>query len=799
MTKKPGGTKKPDSKPPADKRRPVYVTSRLRYFDGEFLKTRDFVDEQDYHVDRQTRHEARLHAPGILEGLGVWQTDDQKNSLSVTVDIGSAADAEGNQILVSRPTEVVLNPVAGDGDYIVDIKFDEAPTSVQPGSGGATRFTQRPGNMLAIGTSLRPGAVPLARVRVTDGVIDTIDTDYFSSSGPTQKYAGVKLPGPSGNDVTLRVENVADNPNGYYPDDNNCNPPDYKVLLSASGGLKLDGDGLWVPNTFVGSDGKVSIGKSYPDAPEDYLEVWDGPGDDAHRLLGVTDEVIHAYSNTVIGANGKVSIGKSYSFSELEALQGYLQVWSPSNDRPLLSVTDDALAVAGAATVSGRMSIGTTSVPTNPLEIYDGSGNPLLSVSNSDGLTVTGKATVSKTLTASGGIAISATQIDADGQVAIGKSSGAPSSPLEVYDGTGSPLLTVSASGVLAVTGMATVSGTLVANGGIAIGTTSAPANPLEIYDDAGSSLLSVSGSDGLLVAGMASVDGVLKALEYSFPASATPGDTSPVITARKVPAGQGNDDGIERSELILFAANDTTHEFGPDSITLRAPALRLQTYSASVGDIDNDAGCQDRIYVDPDGRVSMGKSYYPDNASNWLEVWDPSKAGSGDSALLEVHDDKINTSVPLNANAGLTVGSDGLTLNGASSLFGDYVPINLTLQYDDNAKAQTASYTAEAVSSDGFVIMLMSGKKDEDNWYGDLNIQTQAPGSGDWKNVAYCSVDWNINSGTNVRVPMQSTMTLVRKGYVWRVQANTNYSGNDGKDNHKVTIAGWWVPLGNS
>lgn len=748
--------------------RPDYVISRLRYFSGEFLATQDFIAEQDYHVDRQVRHQAQLHAPGVMEGLEVSKGAD---AVSVNVSFGSALDADGNQILLSnekgnasgqRNVAFASNPPT-DGEYIVYIEFCEDGDA--PKNGENTRFTQEPGDMLHIGTSLPDGAVQLARVRVQNGEIDGVDHECFSSSEPTRKYAGLRLPGMSGDVGTVQIQNVQTNPDGVYPDDDDYTNANYKVSLSASGGLVVDGDGLWMPDTLTGSQGKVSIGKNYSGTPEDYLEVWNGSGTDANPLLVVTEGAIHAYSNTVIDADGKVSIGKDYKSGDLD---NYLEVWNPdktdSGDSPLMSVSDSRIDASvqlnanGGLVVSntligtdGKVSVGNASIaPSNPLEVYDESQNQLLRVSDSDGLSVTGKASVSEELTAEstlnvtglltarGGLTVSNTQIDANGQMAIGKSSGSPSNPLEVYGESGNPLLTVSSG-------------------------------------------------DGLTVTVETTVLGALAASEYTFPTSATPGDTPPTITARTVPTDQGGTDSTERTELILFASNDTTNKtYGPDAITLRAPALRMQTYSdPSVGTIDDAAGCNDRLYIDPNGKVSIGKSYYPDNASNWLEVWNPSKTGSGDSALLEVHDDKINTSVPLNANAGLTVGSDGLTLNGASSLFGDYVSI-------DDFGGQTAS-------SDGFVIMLMSGDKNEDNWYGDLNVETKAPESNEWKVVAYCSVDWNVGDGTNVRVPMQSTMALVRKGYSWKVQWSTNYSGNDSKNNKDVEIEGWWVPLGNS
>jgi hypothetical protein len=94
-------------------------------------------------------------------------------------------------------------------------------------------------------------------------------------------------------------------------------------------------------------------------------------------------------------------------------------------------------------------------------------------------------------------------------------------------------------------------------------------------------------------------------------------GDSSPVITARTIPAGQGA--SFERTELILFHGNDGTANSGSDTITLRAPLIRLQTYNnAAVGDINNNAGSNDRFVVDPDGKIACPMWRVTRVVDNW-------------------------------------------------------------------------------------------------------------------------------------------------------------------------------------
>ena len=105
-------------------------------------------------------------------------------------------------------------------------------------------------------------------------------------------------------------------------------------------------------------------------------------------------------------------------------------------------------------------------------------------------------------------------------------------------------------------------------------------------------------------IAGAGIVGTTMTAPTYLFPALA--GDPSPVITARTVPVGQGA--ANQKTELILFHSNDPNNGSGSDQITLRAPSLSFQTYNnAGVGDINNNLGYNERMYINPDGNVGIG------------------------------------------------------------------------------------------------------------------------------------------------------------------------------------------------
>ena len=82
------------------------TTQRLRYFDGEFLRSGDFTDEQSYHVDMRRLLNHELHLSGIVTGLQIVQDQNSVPSttaLFYSVAPGFAIDQVGREIYVSAP------------------------------------------------------------------------------------------------------------------------------------------------------------------------------------------------------------------------------------------------------------------------------------------------------------------------------------------------------------------------------------------------------------------------------------------------------------------------------------------------------------------------------------------------------------------------------------------------------------------------------------------------------------------------------------------------------------------------
>lgn len=262
------------------------------------------------------------------------------------------------------------------------------------------------------------------------------------------------------------------------------------------------------------------------------------------------------------------------------------------------------LLVAGPASVTGAMNVGGLLSPNAGLTVP--AGQALISngtFTANAGATVQGGALQAKSgatisgaqLQATAGAVISGGVLQATAGATISGGLLTASGGLQVPAGQ-----TLSANGTFAATAGATVSGgALYANGGLSVA-----AGQSTVIGGSLSATAGATVSGGLFRASAgATVTGPLEAGTLTFPAPA--GDLAPTISARPVPTTQGGTN--ESTELILFHSNDAYNGAGPDFITLRAPAIRLQTYSDSnVASIDSVAGSNTRVQIEPDGKTVL-------------------------------------------------------------------------------------------------------------------------------------------------------------------------------------------------
>lgn len=179
---------------PANYEQPTYLDKRLRYFDGQFLKDQDFIDEQKYHIDRTRRLSRSLQVSGISEGLAVTVPGNDR----VTVNPGVGVDPKGRLIVLANPEEISVvsyrNQTVSLFISYQEIEADRA----QEGTEGNRRWHEKPLIQVAgEDTTTFSEAIVLANLNVDkDGVVKVDNS--------VRQYSGVYLPAAGGKGPILR-------------------------------------------------------------------------------------------------------------------------------------------------------------------------------------------------------------------------------------------------------------------------------------------------------------------------------------------------------------------------------------------------------------------------------------------------------------------------------------------------------------------------------------------------------------------------------------------------------------------
>lgn len=185
---------------------PQYPTKRLRYFNNQFLKDQDFIDDDAARIGHERAVLRSLWVAGVCEGLVVtYPTPNKPPSVSA----GVAVDKTGQMIVIDQPTDGLANPSAlADGDYFVHISFLESEDDKATGQGALdyTRWKQTPAiNATAKAAALPDGVVILGSCTVAGGL--------FVGAGTTtgRQYSGLRLPGSNqGVAATLQNSGASD-------------------------------------------------------------------------------------------------------------------------------------------------------------------------------------------------------------------------------------------------------------------------------------------------------------------------------------------------------------------------------------------------------------------------------------------------------------------------------------------------------------------------------------------------------------------------------------------------------------
>ncbi len=174
----------------------------MNYFERQFLRAQDLIDEQDYAQDRRTRLVRLLHTPGVAEGL-VVSAGGAAGTISVAA--GTAIDTSGRLIVLLTPITVNLRTDATAATVFISYSEAAAIPSSDPGITGNTRIIETPVITLVL-TAPAPaeqppaGGVPLANLGLNNGQLTPALPGASNPDNTVRAHAGTVL----GDDITAR-------------------------------------------------------------------------------------------------------------------------------------------------------------------------------------------------------------------------------------------------------------------------------------------------------------------------------------------------------------------------------------------------------------------------------------------------------------------------------------------------------------------------------------------------------------------------------------------------------------------
>lgn len=139
---------------------------RPNYFAGQLLSVDDLTSEQNYHRDKQRRHNLHCHGIGVVQGLKV-STERNNSGWRVAIDPGVAIDPVGNEIELCTTARLPLPKLPAA--IQVGIRFSErlcapVPSLSNPTLPGLQPSRAEEGCELLLGSVSLPDVLPLAHL-----------------------------------------------------------------------------------------------------------------------------------------------------------------------------------------------------------------------------------------------------------------------------------------------------------------------------------------------------------------------------------------------------------------------------------------------------------------------------------------------------------------------------------------------------------------------------------------------------------------------------------------------------------
>jgi hypothetical protein len=107
------------------------ATARVHYFEDQFLRTHDFVDEQAYHLAARRRHNIAHHVWGIVVGLELVVEEN-----AVVLEPGVGVDGFGRELVVPARRRLPRDAFADKGSDTLEVWLEYGRTSGEEAAAG---------------------------------------------------------------------------------------------------------------------------------------------------------------------------------------------------------------------------------------------------------------------------------------------------------------------------------------------------------------------------------------------------------------------------------------------------------------------------------------------------------------------------------------------------------------------------------------------------------------------------------------------------------------------------------------
>ena len=247
---------------------------RVRYYDGEYLRSADFIAEQNYHLEMRRRLNRALHLWGIVEGLELIATEPAPGLTEVHVSPGMAIDGFGRELFLAAPKELTAEDFAQGqfqtkGTYSVWARYRRSPET--PASSGyrlchaKDQLTRWHESIEIFISNKLPAPVPptLAEAPPDDSetewpiLIGDIDVDKDPTTGSPQ-LKGLLTKPDQRKYVGLRAQHLSSPTLDLDP-----LHPDFPLPIQVAPDLRAE------KNLIVGTDFTIDKTKFKPSAPSE--------------------------------------------------------------------------------------------------------------------------------------------------------------------------------------------------------------------------------------------------------------------------------------------------------------------------------------------------------------------------------------------------------------------------------------------------------------------------------------------------------------------------------------------------